>query len=150
MTKMIEELSAGAVIFHENSNSLGRKYLVLNYPAGHWDFPKGAVEQGETEQQAAIREIKEETGIQIANFIPGFRKNIEYHYRRRGGLSHKRVVFFLAKSSTDQVQISFEHSGYDWITIEEAINRLTFENARKVLRDADDFLSRMSFERGSA
>jgi bis(5'-nucleosidyl)-tetraphosphatase len=138
---MIEELSAGAVVFHEDASNHNRRFLVLHYPAGHWDFPKGAVEKGETEQEAARREIMEETGLKIDSFIPDFRKKIEYHYRRSGGLSHKQVVFFLARAERDDVKISFEHSGYEWLTFEQSIRRLTFENARKVLIDANDFIA---------
>jgi 8-oxo-dGTP pyrophosphatase MutT (NUDIX family) len=138
---MIEEISAGAVIYHDNTKIGTRKYLVLHYPAGHWDFPKGAVEKGETEEQAAIREIFEETGLRVDGFIPNFRKEIEYHYRRQSGLSHKRVVFFLANSDISTVRISFEHSGYEWLTFEQALRRLTFENAKNVLREANSLLS---------
>ena len=141
---MIEELSAGAVVYHQDPARGGLRYLVLNYPAGHWDFPKGAVEKGETEQQAAKREIMEETGLKVDSFISNFRKKIEYHYRRSGGLSHKQVVFFLAKADRDEVKISFEHSGFEWLTFEQSARRLTFENARNVLRDANDFLSKQA------
>jgi bis(5'-nucleosidyl)-tetraphosphatase len=137
---VIEELSAGAVVYYETQNSRERLYLVLNYPAGHWDFPKGAVEKGETEEQAAMREIKEETGIEVPSFVPGFKRKIEYRYRRAKGLSHKQVVFFLARSDTQKVVISHEHSNYAWLTWEKAQSRLTFDNARNVLRDADVFL----------
>jgi bis(5'-nucleosidyl)-tetraphosphatase len=140
--RLIEELSAGAVVFYQNQKNGDRRYLVLNYPAGHWDFPKGAVEKGETEEQAAIREIREETGINISSFVPGFKRKIEYHYRRANGLSHKQVVFFLAKSETQQVLISHEHSDFAWLTWQQAQSKLTFDNARNVLRDADVFLSK--------
>ncbi|MDG6905758.1 MAG: NUDIX domain-containing protein [Nitrososphaerota archaeon] len=141
---MIEEVSAGAVIYHYESKSGLRRYLVLHYPAGHWDFPKGAVENGETEQQAAIREIFEESSLRISEFVPNFRKEIEYHYRRQEGLVHKRVIFFLAESSAISVKISFEHSGYDWLFYDQALRRLTFENAKSVLREADSWLSKES------
>lgn len=137
---MIEERSAGAVVFYEDADKHDRLYLVLHYPAGHWDFPKGAVEKGETEEQAARREIMEESGLRIESFIPNFRKVIEYHYRRSEGLSHKQVIFFLAKSDSKDVRISFEHSGYDWLNLDQALRRLTFENARNILRDANAFL----------
>ena len=138
---MIEEVSAGAVIYHDDPNVGTRKYLVLHYPAGHWDFPKGAVEKGETEEQAAVREIFEETGLRVRRFHPNFRKEIEYNYRRQNGSAHKRVIFFLANSDISTVRISFEHSGYEWLTYELAARRLTFDNARSVLREANSLLS---------
>lgn len=138
---MIEERSAGAVVFHGGSTKDARVYLVLHYPAGHWDFPKGAVEKGETEEQAAKREIFEETGLRIDGFFPNFRREIEYRYRRSDGLSHKRVVFFLTKSSSVDVKISFEHSGFEWCAYEQALRRLTFDNARNVLKDANSMLN---------
>ena len=141
---MIEERSAGAVVFYEDNAMPGRLFLVLHYPAGHWDFPKGAVEKGETEEEAARREIMEESGLRVGAFMPNFRKVIEYHYRRSEGLSHKQVIFFLAKSDKKDVRISFEHSGYDWLTLDQALRRLTFENARNILRDANSFLSSMA------
>ncbi len=138
---MIQETSAGAVIFHEDVTN-SRMFLVLHYPAGHWDFPKGALERGETEQQAAKREIFEETGLKIDVFYPEFRRQIDYQYRRQDGMSHKRVIFFLAKSDTQKVRISFEHSGFDWLKFDQAMQRLTFENARGVLKEANDLLSK--------
>ena len=139
---MIEDVSAGAVIYHDDPNSGVRKYLILHYPAGHWDFPKGAVEKGETEEQAATREIFEESSLRVSSFVSDFRKVIEYHYRRQDGLVHKRVIFFLAKSDVSTVKISFEHSGYDWLAFDQSLRRLTFENAKNVLRDADSWLSK--------
>lgn len=144
---MIEEVSAGAVIYNVGKASGVRKYLVLHYPAGHWDFPKGAIEREETEEQAAKREILEETGLRISGFAPGFRREIEYHYRRQGALTHKRVVFFLADSDNINVRISFEHSGYDWLNFEQALRRLTFENAKTVLATANQWLSKQADER---
>ncbi|MHB1909118.1 MAG: bis(5'-nucleosyl)-tetraphosphatase [Nitrososphaerales archaeon] len=137
---MIEELSAGAVIVNEKNEE--RRYLVLHYPAGHWEFPKGAVEKGETEQIAAKREIKEETGLKIDSFYPGFRKKIEYKYRRADGLSHKQVIFFLAMTRENEVKISFEHTGFKWLSFDQAMNILSFQNARSVLKEANDFLSK--------
>jgi bis(5'-nucleosidyl)-tetraphosphatase len=138
---LIEETSSGALIYRDDPVRSVRLFLVLHYPAGHWDFPKGAVEKGETQEQAAKREIFEETGIRVDSFIPGFKKEIEYYYRRQNNLAHKRVIFFLVKTEESRVRISFEHSGYDWLTFDQLLRRLTFENAKNVLRDANSFLA---------
>jgi bis(5'-nucleosidyl)-tetraphosphatase len=138
---MIEEVSSGALIYRDDPVRASRLFLVLHYPAGHWDFPKGAVEKGETEEQAAKREIFEETGIRVDAFVPGFRKEIEYHYRRQNNLAHKRVIFFLANTNESKVRISYEHSGYDWLTYDQLLRRLTFENAKNVLREANAYLA---------
>jgi bis(5'-nucleosidyl)-tetraphosphatase len=147
---MIEETSAGALIFRDDPVRLTRLFLVLHYPAGHWDFPKGAVEKGETQEQAAKREIMEETGIRVDAFIPGFKKEIEYYYRRQNNLAHKRVIFFLAVTSETKVRISFEHSGYDWLTYDQLLRRLTFENAKNVLREANAFLAKQEASSSAA
>lgn len=147
---MIEERSAGAVVYHEGTGKDKRFFLVLHYPAGHWDFPKGAVEKGETEEEAARREIKEETGLVVDGFVSGFSREIEYHYRRGDGLSHKSVIFFITESKSMNVKISFEHTGYDWLPFDRSMKRLTFDNARKVLNEANLFLSEQTASQKSA
>lgn len=128
---MIDERSAGAVLFCETDD--GKKFLLLNYPSGHWDFVKGNIEIGETLQQTAIREIREETGIIDIKFIDGFEDKIEYHYKRDGVLVHKEVVFFLAKTKTVKVEISHEHVGFLWVNFNEAIKKLTYANAKNTM-----------------
>ncbi len=136
---MLEERSAGAVLFYGNSSD--REYLILHYPSGHWDFPKGNIEPDETIMQTARREVREETGIAEIDFRDGFEKKIEYYYRRDGQMVHKLVVFLLAGSKSRDVKISFEHEGYIWLHYPEAIMKLTFKNAKSILKDAEDFLN---------
>ncbi len=118
----------------------GIKYLLLHYEAGHWDFPKGNQEKKETEEHAAAREVKEETGISEIEFIKGFRETIKYFYKKDGETIYKEVVFFLAQSPTENVKLSFEHIGYAWLSYENAYKRLTFNNSKELLRKANWFL----------
>lgn len=120
------------------------KYLLLQYEAGHWDFVKGNVEAGENEQQTAVRELGEETGITDAKFIDGFKETISYFYKRQGATVFKEVVFFLMETKTVNVKLSFEHIGAIWLTNEDALRRLTFKNARDVLQKANEFLKKKS------
>ena len=137
---MIRERSAGAIVFHKGGFEI--EYLVLHYPAGHWDFPKGNIEKGEKEEETIIREIREETGIDSVEPIAGFSRKIEYHYRRPEGLVAKTVTFKLAKAAVKTVKLSYEHQGYAWLDYEKALERVTFENSKTVLREAKSYLEK--------
>ena len=134
---MLNEKSCGAVVYNKGSEV---NYLLLQYEAGHWDFVKGNVEAGETEQQTASRELQEETGIADAKFIDNFKEKITYFYKRQGNTVYKEVIFFLMEAGTADVTLSFEHIGYVWLPYTQAMQKLTFKNARDVLKKANDYL----------
>ena len=129
---MLEERSAGAILYLDSTDD--KLYLLLNYPSGHWDFVKGNIEKDETLKQTVLREIKEETGISQVNFVDDFEDKIEYYYQRDGELVHKEVIFFLAKTTTREVTLSDEHLDYTWLTFNDAIKKLTYKSAQKLLR----------------
>jgi bis(5'-nucleosidyl)-tetraphosphatase len=135
---LIKERSAGAILFYLNESGL--EYLILHYPAGHWDFPKGNVEKGEHDEDTVKREVAEETGIEDTRIIRGFRRGIEYHYRREKQLIQKYVMFYLAATKTKQIIISSEHLGYVWLPYELALNKVTFKNAKRLLQEAHAFI----------
>jgi 8-oxo-dGTP pyrophosphatase MutT (NUDIX family) len=137
-----EERSAGVVIFYDREGS--RKYLLLHYPAGHWDFPKGNIERGEKPIEAAKREAYEETGIKELEFISGFEKKIQYFYRRQGVTVRKTVIYYLARSRTMDVKLSWEHKGFKWLSYEEALRQITYKSSREVLVEAEEHLRKMS------
>ncbi|MEW5839451.1 MAG: NUDIX domain-containing protein [Thermoproteota archaeon] len=157
---VFDERSAGAVLFREgdgggsSSGGNGNKepqYLLLHYTAGHWDFPKGNIEQGETEHEAAAREIREETGISDIEFIDGFERTISYRYRKARRLVDKEVVFFLARTSgASEVKISHEHTDHAWRKYEDAVKLVTFKNARDLLAAARAFLLSSSSQSSSS
>ena len=136
---MIREVSAGAIVFYFGSQI---EYLLLHYAAGHWDFPKGAIEPGETELDTVKREVWEETGIREIEIIPRFRKVIQYWYRKSGEPVQKTVIFYLARSHTKNVTLSYEHIGYMWLPYEESLRRLTFKTAKETLQEAHEHLLR--------
>ena len=138
---MPQEKSCGAVIFRKDSEI---KYLLLHYEAGHWDFVKGNVEPNESEVDTAIRETREETGIVDVRFVDGFRERVSYYYRRGKNLIFKEVIFYLAQTRESTVKLSYEHVGYEWLTYEKAMERLTFANPRKVLQKANDLLKNVN------
>ncbi|MCW4028188.1 MAG: NUDIX domain-containing protein [Candidatus Bathyarchaeota archaeon] len=136
---MLREKSCGAVVYLKKADET-TKYLLLNYAAGHWDFVKGNVEVNESEKQTVTRELREETAITEAQFVEGFRESIAYFYRRQGLTVHKEVVFFIMESQTGDVTISFEHVGFVWLDYQQALQKLTFKNAKVVLIRAHEFL----------
>jgi bis(5'-nucleosidyl)-tetraphosphatase len=133
----MEENSAGAVVYRDTD--AGRKYLLLQN-TGRWDFPKGGVEPGESELQTVRREVEEETGITDLRIVPGFRKVIEYFYRRDGKNIHKQVVYLLAATDHEAIKISFEHQGFGWFPYQEALRRASYENSKVTLGEAEKFI----------
>ncbi len=129
----MREESCGAVIYYDN------EFLLLHYEAGHWGFPKGNKERGETNLETAIREIQEETGLKNLKFTD-FEKNITYFYKREGKPIYKTVTYFLAKSPTKDVTISWEHTGFAWLSYEKALEALTYSTTKEVLKAAQSYL----------
>ncbi|PIW92064.1 MAG: diadenosine tetraphosphate hydrolase [Candidatus Nealsonbacteria bacterium CG_4_9_14_0_2_um_filter_37_38] len=136
------EKSAGAVIFRKEKDTI--EYLLLHYQAKHWDFPKGNIEKGEKLEDTVRREVKEETGIENIKFALGFKEAIKYFYKLKGRNIFKIVTFFLAETKTKEVKISWEHTGFEWLPYEEALEQLTFKNAKEILKKANEFISRES------
>jgi bis(5'-nucleosidyl)-tetraphosphatase len=137
---MYDEISAGAVL-HLVDENFEINYLILNYSYGHWDFPKGNIESGETEIDTIKREVMEETGIVDIKLIEGFRQQISYKYRKKSKLVHKTVIYYLAETKSNKVVLSFEHVNFAWLNFDDALNKLSFDNSKKVLKNAKEFLS---------
>ena len=134
---MKQEKSAGAILFRKEKEPI---YLLLHYEEGHWDFPKGHIEKGETEQETVKREVEEETGIKDIEIIPNFKEKMQYYYKLKGELMNKTVIFYLAKTKTEKVKLSFEHIGFEWLPYTEAIEKLTYKNAKEILEKANKYL----------
>ena len=140
---MSSEKSCGAVVFKRDGN---RKYLLLHYEGGHWDFVKGHVEKNESEKDTVRRETEEEVMITELEFIEGYRQPISYYYKRAGKTVYKEVVFYLVEAHADSVRLSREHVGYDWLSYDRAYERLTYKNAKDTLRKAHEFLDRLQVQ----
>jgi len=143
---MPSEKSCGAVVFKRDGN---RKYLLLHYERGHWDFVKGHVERNESEIDTVRRETEEEAGITGLTFVEGYRERISYYYKRAGRTVYKEVIFYLVESLTDEVRLSREHVGYEWLPYDRAYDRLTYKNAKEILRKAHEFLERLQVQQSS-
>jgi len=135
---LTHEKSCGALIYRRQQGIL--EFLLLkNRFGGHWSFPKGHVELGETEVQTALREVLEETRLSI-RLENGFRQCVEYYPKPN---VKKQVVYFLG-SLTDPaaqpVPQKEEVSELKWMSAEEAVQVVTFKNDRRLIDRAKEFL----------
>ena len=136
---MKKETSAGIILYCEKYDE--RQFLLLQYPGGHWDFVKGKMEEGETPHETALRETKEETGISNVEFLNGFKEEIEYYFRADNQDIHKKVIFFLGKTKTEEVILSHEHLDFIWLDYSNALNKITYKNAKDLLKKSKEFLN---------
>lgn len=136
----VQEHSSGAVVYHERDGDL--RYLLLQYGAGHWGFPKGHIEGDESKLETMAREVEEETAIGPGDqmVVEGFEEETQYYFRRGKTLVNKTVYFYLVRSTTDQVRISHEHKDFEWLPYEEAMDRVTFQDPKRILETAHRFL----------
>ena len=128
-----EEFSVAAIVYHEN------EYLLLKYGLGHWEFVKGHIEENESDKQTLLRELEEETGITNANIVEGFKESYNYYFSFKGQKIHKFVNCYLIKSKSKEVTLSYEHEDYTWLQLDKALKRVTYDNAKRLLKTADEF-----------
>jgi 8-oxo-dGTP pyrophosphatase MutT (NUDIX family) len=143
---LLREHSAGAVIYRVEGGDF--KFLILKYGLGHWDFPKGNVEKGESELETVKREVLEETGIDKIEIIDGFKERVGYYYRMKGNLIYKTVNYYLARTDQEEVKLSYEHEDYAWVTVDEALKYIKHKNSIDVLNKAYQYLKNKGGETG--
>jgi 8-oxo-dGTP pyrophosphatase MutT (NUDIX family) len=136
--------SAGVIVFHRGED--GCRFLLLlsrltKRPL--WEFPKGGVDKGESLADAAIRELREETGLAAADIhlIEGFEHREEYRFTSGQGetrtLIRKEVTYFLAESQSTEITLSaHEASQFAWLTLDEAVRKIKYKARREMLRTA--------------
>lgn len=125
------EKSCGAVIlFDDKATGDTRILLVKNHNGRFYSFPKGHVELRENEKETAIREVKEETDLDV-EILDGFREISDYC---PFGKIRKRVVFFLAKAKNDKIKIQeSEIDSYVWVSLDKAETVCTYDNDKRVI-----------------
>lgn len=129
------EKSCGSVIYKFENNSI--YILLIKHNKGHWSFPKGHMENGETEYQTAIREVKEETNLDI-KIYDGFRYVTTYSPKEN---VMKDVVYFLSTPINNEIIPQLEEiQKIAWVNKNEAKNIITYEEDIKILDEALNFI----------
>ncbi len=136
---MTTEKSCGAVVFTKENGHV--RYIIIESKEGVYGFPKGHIEQAETEIQTALREIKEETGLTVS-VIDGFRAEDSYSFTRNGQLITKSVVYFLAEySDQSPTAQEAELNSVHLMDFEAAISAFQFDGSKEILKQAHTFLA---------
>ena len=138
---MIYEKSCGFVTYREEDHV--RLYLIIRASNGEYGFPKGHMELNETEYETAVRELKEETNVEV-QVIDGFRRQIEYKLPHKANVM-KQSVYFLGKcTAADIVCQADEVSEALFVPVEAALALLSFEDTKIILKEADLYLDTLT------
>ena len=138
---MKKEISAGIIIFRRTPE--GPKFLLLYHGHNYWNFAKGKIEKEEESFAAALREVREETGLTSPDLrlIQDFKAYEKFSFKRQGQQVFKVVIFYLAETRTVDIKLSSEHEGYGWFLIRDARNILgRYKDSQRVFKQAYEFL----------
>lgn len=141
---IVKQVSAGGVVYRSGGREGSEVALVKVGPKGRWQLPKGIVDDGETPEATAIREVREEAGVDARLVAP--LEVIEYWYvgTDRGGdrvRFHKFVhLFLLEYIAGDVADHDFEVEESRWVRLEAAVEMLAFESERKAMRRAVEMI----------
>ncbi len=134
---MIREISAGIIIYRKTNQ--GPKFLLLYHGKNYWNFPKGKLDEGEKSFLAALREVREETGLKRSDLIFNdyFKMTNRYIFNSpQKQKVFKIVIFYLAETKKSEIKISDEHEGYAWFTYREALKMIKHKNLKPILKKA--------------
>lgn len=134
------ETSAGGVVYRLEEE--GPCFLLIRDSYANWGFPKGHVEPGERAEEAALREVREETGLRELA-LRGTIDTIEWYFRFRGRLIHKACHFFLMETTQSETapQRAEGITACQWLGFEAAAASISYVNARQVLIQASQMIA---------
>ena len=134
----MKEKSCGAIIYKEENNEL--KFLLVYQHNGHFSFPKGHVEEDEIEIETALREIKEETNLDV-KIDAKFRESITYLLESKN--TYKEAVYFVGIPLNYNLKSQEgEILNCDWYNYEDTLEKLEFENLKEVFLKAYNYIKK--------
>jgi len=135
---MKNDMSMGVIVFYRFPRSV--KYLIIKHKKGHWAFPKGHPEKGETKLETALRELEEETGVSKINLL---KKRIllkeQYKFTDKKGVKIlKKVNYFIAEAKNKKVKLDLkEVTDFKWATLKAGLVKITFDESKSIFKKAD-------------
>jgi 8-oxo-dGTP pyrophosphatase MutT (NUDIX family) len=139
------ERTAGFIIFRKTDQ--GIKFLLMYKGGSYWNFPKGHLESGETDLEAAFREVYEETGLKKSDLkiIPEFRTYERFSFKTDTKIITKNIVLYLAETKKANIYVDpNEHYGFAWFLYKEATKIIgpKYVGIKKALRQAMNFIQK--------
>lgn len=133
INEVVREPTAGGVIFRRNDKD-GIEILLIQDAKNRWTIPKGHIEPGESAQETAEREIREETGLQEMKVLNWLGK-INFRYRRASSLVLMTTEIFLVKALGDTGKLNKEDwmNGIKWFPATEALDKIEYEDIGKII-----------------
>lgn len=132
--RTVAAVSAGGVVARKVGDRV-QVALVGDSRRDAWYLPKGGLDKGETLEQAALREVTEETGLEVRMIRPI--RAIEYWFFVRGARVHKKVHYFLMEPvGGDFSRRDRENDRAGWFDLDDALTVMSYENEAEVVREA--------------
>lgn len=139
----IKDASFGVIPVYKNNDST-YLYCVVRHAVGHWAFPKGHKEKGESDEEVARRELREETGNEVKEIAQSVNFIENYSFERAGATHEKIVKYYLgivpSMSTATQTAYKNEIVEIEWLPYDELLKRLTFPEGKRIAKEANDFL----------
>jgi 8-oxo-dGTP pyrophosphatase MutT (NUDIX family) len=148
------ETSSGGVVFRRSNGAAAAaelEFLLIRDPYENWGLPKGHIEGGETPEQAALREVEEETGLLELEMVAQL-PTIDWYFRDRGKLVHKFCHFFLLECRAGEATPQLDEGITEciWQPPQRALETVSYANARDVMQAAADWLGVTNGRAGAA
>jgi len=129
------------IFVEKTGESSELQFLLIRHWAGHWGFPKGHAEPGETAIATALRELEEETGIQSCQVLDDTSFIEQYRFKKADQLIEKTVTYFAGTVQTKAVTCQeAEIQAYTWVSFDTALKTITFDQAKRILQRVHDYL----------